>query len=226
MADKNTTTRNRKFAIPKITSDDLDSIVNNGTVNAKLLQIVQTAAELFHQKGYASTTTRDIANACNISPGHLYYYIKSKDDFVEIFMKIQESDLEKWEKVVRRLIKRLPPDELIVEIVREFIYYIHMRRNLVIFWYQAIAQINNGQRTGIMQIEIRTIDLFKEIIELGCKTGQFHIDDPFVVACNIHAMCITWALKRYLLKRKCTIEQYTDVCIKLVAAMLRGTYDS
>jgi AcrR family transcriptional regulator len=218
----NTAASSRKSPVPKITFIDLDRIGGSTRVNAKLLQIVQTAAELFHQKGYASTTTRDIANACNISPGHLYYYIKSKEDFIEIFKNIQEGDLEKWEKVVRKLMKRLPPDELIIEIVREFIYYIHERRRLAIFWYHAFADINDEQRTGIARVEARTINLFKEIIELGCKAGQFHVKEPFVVACNIHSMCVTWALKRYLLKRACTLEQYAATCAEIATAMVRG----
>jgi AcrR family transcriptional regulator len=222
MADNKTTASNRKADIPRITSDDINKIGSSKKVNAKLLEIVQTAAELFYRRGYSSTTTRDIGNACNISPGHLYYYIKSKEDFIEIFKKIQESDLEKWEKVVRKLIKRLPPDELLIEAVREFIGYVHMRRKLVIFWYYAFSQINDEQRVGIMQVETRTINLFKEILELGCKAGQFHVNNTFVLACNIHSMCVTWALKRYSLKRRCTLEEYADTCVELVTAMVRG----
>jgi AcrR family transcriptional regulator len=223
MADNKTTTGNRKYYIPKITLDDLNRIGNNTKVSSKLLGIVQTAAELFHQKGYASTTTRDIANACNISPGHLYYYMKSKEDFIEIFRKIQESDLEKWDKVVRKLMKRLPPDELLIEAVREFIYYIHMRRRLAIFWYYAFSETNDEQRAGIAQVETRTINLFKEMIELGCKAGQFRVSNPFVLACNIHSMCVAWALKRYLLKSRCTLEEYADLCVEYVTAVVRGT---
>jgi AcrR family transcriptional regulator len=222
MADKKTTAGKRESYIPRITSDDINKIGNSTRVNAKLLEIVQTAAELFYQKGYSSTTTRDIGNACNISPGHLYYYIKSKEDFIEIFKKIQESDLEKWEKVVRKLMKRLPPDELLIEVVHEFINYVHMRRKLVIFWYYAFSQINDEQRIGIMQVETRTINLFKEIIESGCKAGQFHVDNAFVLACNIHSMCVAWALKRYLLKQSCSLEQYTDICVGYVTAIVRG----
>jgi TetR/AcrR family transcriptional regulator, cholesterol catabolism regulator len=223
MADNKTAISNRKSYIPKITLDDLNRIGNNKKVSSKLLGIVQTAAELFHHKGFASTTTRDIANACNISPGHLYYYIKSKEDFIEIFRKIQESDQEKWEKVVHKLMKRLPPDELLIEAVREFIYYIHMRRRLAIFWYYAFAETNDEQRAGIAQVETRTINLFKEIIELGCNAGQFHVNNPFVLACNIHSMCVAWALKRYLLKPRCTLEEYADECVEYVTSMVRGT---
>jgi AcrR family transcriptional regulator len=222
MANNKTKTSNQKYHIPKITLNDLNSIGNSTKVNAKLLQIVETAAKLFHQRGYHLTTTRDIGNACNISSGHLYYYIKSKEDFIEIFKKIQESDLEKWEKIVRKMMKRLPPDKLLIEAVREYIYYIHVKRRLAIFWYHAFFQINDEQRAGIVEIETRTINLFKEIIELGCKAGQFHVNDPFVLACNIYIMCATWALKRYLLKQSYTVEQYISICIELVNAMVRS----
>jgi AcrR family transcriptional regulator len=220
MENQKATTRKRELYIPKITFDDLIKIGDNNKVSAKLLQIVEAAADLFQRKGYISTTTREIGEACNISQGHLYYYIKSKEDFVEIFRKIQESDLEKWEKVVHKLMKSLPPDKVLIETVREYISYIHLRRKMVIFWYQDIGQINNDQRSAIMKVEVQTINLFKEIIEKGCKAGQFQVDDPFVLACDIHSLCIEWALKRYLLKRSCTIEYYTDLCVRLVTAMV------
>jgi TetR/AcrR family transcriptional regulator, cholesterol catabolism regulator len=220
MADKKATTKIGKSNVPKMTVDDLNIIGDNAKVSDKLLQIVEAAADLFQRRGYSSTTTRDIGEACNISQGHLYYYIKAKEDFLEIFRKIQESDLEKWEKVVHKLMKRLPPDEVLIETVREYISYIHMRRKLVIFWYQDIGQTNNEQRAAIMKVEAQTINLFKEIIELGCKEGQFSADDPFVLACDIHSLCIEWALKRYLLKRTCTLEYYTELCVKLVNAMV------
>ena len=212
----------QKYQIPKDVLDDLDGIVQSAKINARLLQIVEAAARLFHQRGYASTTTRDIGNACNISPGHLYYYIKSKEDFVEIFKKIQESDLEEWEKIVRKMMKRLPPEELLIETVREYISYIHAKRRLAIFWYDAFFQLSDEQRAGIVEIETRTINLFKEIIELGCKAGQFHVKDPFVLACNVYMMCATWALKRYLLRQNYTVEQYTDICIELITATVRS----
>jgi AcrR family transcriptional regulator len=220
MEDKKPVKQNRRSMIPKIAVEDLNVIGDNKRASTKLLQIVEAAADLFQKNGYISTTTREIGEACNISQGHLYYYIKAKEDFIDIFKRIQESDLDKWEKVVRKLMKRLPPDEVLVETVREYISYIHMRRKLVIFWYQDIGQINSQQRNAIMQVEARTINLFKEIIELGCKKGQFSADDPFVLACNIHSLCIEWALKRYLLKRTCTIEYYTELCVKLVMALV------
>ena len=53
----------------------------NKATNARLQQISRVAADLFFEKGFWQTTTKEIAEACNISVGTLYYYIKSKYDF-------------------------------------------------------------------------------------------------------------------------------------------------
>ena len=44
--------------------------------------MVDAAAELFYQRGYASTTVIDISEALNITKGTLYYYVKSKEDLL------------------------------------------------------------------------------------------------------------------------------------------------
>lgn len=46
-------------------------------------QILQTAAVLFKQKGYASTSMRDIAAALGIEAASLYHHIKSKEEILE-----------------------------------------------------------------------------------------------------------------------------------------------
>jgi AcrR family transcriptional regulator len=44
--------------------------------------IIDTAAEIFHTRGYAETSVHDIAEAVGILKGSLYYYIKSKEDLL------------------------------------------------------------------------------------------------------------------------------------------------
>ncbi|WP_312648216.1 TetR/AcrR family transcriptional regulator [Aminipila sp.] len=43
-------------------------------------EIVETALELFSEKGYENTTIQDIAERMNVSPGLCYRYFKSKTD--------------------------------------------------------------------------------------------------------------------------------------------------
>jgi AcrR family transcriptional regulator len=46
-------------------------------------QIVETAALLFKQKGYASTTMRDLASELGIEAASIYHHIKSKEELLE-----------------------------------------------------------------------------------------------------------------------------------------------
>src|SRR6478735_8232201 len=46
-------------------------------------QILQTAAKMFKDKGYASSSMRDIATELGIEAASLYHHIKSKEEILE-----------------------------------------------------------------------------------------------------------------------------------------------
>jgi len=52
-------------------------------------EILDTAAQIFYEKGYDATSTKDIADAAGLLKGSLYYYIETKEDF--LFEIIKES---------------------------------------------------------------------------------------------------------------------------------------
>lgn len=44
--------------------------------------IIREASRLFLKQGYTKTTIRQIADACKLGRGHLYYYFKKKEDII------------------------------------------------------------------------------------------------------------------------------------------------
>jgi len=55
---------------------------NNESEPARLREVLDVAACLFHEKGYRSTSLTDIANALGMNKASLYYYVRSKEDLV------------------------------------------------------------------------------------------------------------------------------------------------
>lgn len=52
----------------------------------KLVQILQSACEIFAEKGYHNASVRDVAAATRVSPAGLYYYFRSKEELLFLIL--------------------------------------------------------------------------------------------------------------------------------------------
>ncbi len=72
------------MAAPKETSTDLAApkTPKGGETRARILE---TALDLFRERGYEETTMRAIAEGAGVSLGNAYYYFKSKEHLIQAF---------------------------------------------------------------------------------------------------------------------------------------------
>ena len=69
--------------------------------------ILDTAARLFRQEGYAATSLRSIAAACDMKAGSLYYHFASKDQIVS---EVLDIGVQRVFDAVKAAVEALPED--------------------------------------------------------------------------------------------------------------------
>lgn len=189
--------------------------------NDRLQEISAVAASLFRQKGYAETTTKEIAQACNISVGTLYYYIRSKKDFIKIFIDIHMNDIDGWEKKFERKLRTTSAEKVLRQAVGEFLYGVDRRKELVHFWFHTAQTVIQEDLERVFEIERRVGRVFEEIIREGCKRGEFCTSTPAIDAMGIQTLCQMWVLKGWFFAGVYALQEYADLCADMAVAIVK-----
>jgi AcrR family transcriptional regulator len=196
---------------------------NTRYARVRLRQIAKVAARLFNKKGYSQTTAREIAEACHIGIGTLYYYIKCKEDFIRIFSEILSGEINTLAKTIRSQLGSITPEEALRKTVRERIRLMDELRDIIAFWYRISRYLKGEQLKRIADAELEVVSLIKEILELGCRKGDFYVSDTYIAAYNIHMISHSWVLKGWAFRNNYTVERYTQICEDMAVSLVHGS---
>lgn len=146
-------------------------------------KIIKEAAMIFNHYSYKKTTITDIANAVGKGKSSIYYYFKGKD---EIFIAV----LRKEADMLRN--ELLTAVEACNEPIEKIRTYVLTRMEV----YKKASNLYKTYASG-MAIELPFIDelideynqlelsLLTDIIEQGCKSNKFVINNPALTALAI-----------------------------------------
>lgn len=101
--------------------------------------VIETAALMFHEKGYEATTIQDIADAVGLLKGSLYYYFASKEDLLfEVLQEVHQAALE-------AVFEAIEPEHDPLQVIRAFV--------------ETLAQFNadNKVKMGILLHDFRAL---------------------------------------------------------------------
>ncbi|WP_206612788.1 TetR/AcrR family transcriptional regulator [Paenirhodobacter populi] len=76
----------------------LNDMMLSDEISERHREILEVAAALFAERGYAATSVRDIGQRVGMLGGSLYHYIKSKE---ELFVRIHDITLQIAEDLIR-----------------------------------------------------------------------------------------------------------------------------
>lgn len=134
-------------------------------------EIIETALELFSEKGYENTTIQDIVERMNVSPGLCYKYFRSK---TEIFAATSEYYAMKAVEQMKVPVSEDTPaiEKLSIFIERIFEYV--MRHKEFEANYHAETEIRASRLDHVAE---QMVSAMLPIIEQGVNEGSFHCKD-------------------------------------------------
>ena len=203
-----------------------DTIKSEGRARARkrkrLEQITRTAVSLFYRFGYLNTSTRQIAEACGISKGNLYNYIRSKEDLLTISIEISSEQIAEFARSMIQGLSSELPSVVLVKSIKKTIQMIDDLQEMVLFWYRESGHIGEQGLDKLVKQDMYTKDLYKKILEEGIRQGEFTISDPMLAAFEITMLCDMWSLKRWYLRQHYTMDKYIEKCQEIALAIALG----
>jgi AcrR family transcriptional regulator len=138
------------------------------------LEFLQTALELFYEKGYENTTIQDIIDHLGVSKGAFYHYFKSKED---VIVAIARGYTDRAVNIMKTIISRtdLSAVDKLNEILKSVNEFKFREREWRSKFRGAIKSEENFKLHNKMihLMKQDAIGLFRELIDSGVEEGVF-----------------------------------------------------
>ncbi len=149
--------------------------------------IVDTAREVFVEKGYKNVTMKDIVDACGISRGGLYLYFSSTQ---EIFLEVLEAE-RKGQEDSGEMEELLGKDAFASDILALFLKeqkkeLLRRKNNLTMAAYEYFFAHKVPKRDNLLRKRFDTaVRIIGRLIAAGVENGEFYCEDTMGAARNI-----------------------------------------
>ncbi len=182
-------------------------------------EIIDAAAALFQEKGYAASSIQDVANAVNILKGSLYYYIKSKDDLLfAVVNEVHEGGLKNLEEGKRVDGSALERIRSFVE--RHMVFNAHNLTKMTVFFHD-FRSLSPDRRALIVEERDLYDQHLRGLIAAGQQEGSVRADvDPAMAGFAILGS-MNWMYQWYSPKGTKTIEQIAAEFAELAVDSVR-----
>jgi TetR/AcrR family transcriptional regulator, cholesterol catabolism regulator len=133
-------------------------------------RLLDTAAALFWEKGYAGASTREIAAALRIRQASLYYHVESKED---LLYRICVSSLERFLAEVPPAVTQIScPLERIRRLISAHVAALleHRERNATMLL--ELRSLAGRRRAHVVELRERYRNFVRSILEEAQRTGE------------------------------------------------------
>ena len=160
----------------------------------KLVHVLKTSAAIFAEKGYHSTSIRDIARATEMSLSGLYYYFKSKD---ELLFLIQDYCFSTVIEDCHKLLDGVddPVHRLKLLIENHLHYFVHNMNEMKVLSHEANA-ISGDLFKKVNSKKRQYVDLVMALLEEIAREHRVRGVDLRVATFSLFGM-MNWIYNWY-----------------------------
>jgi len=146
--------------------------------------IVSGALKLFAERGFASASIADIADAAGITKGAIYWHFESKD---ALFTAILDRIRLDWQDTIRTPLQQQHDPVRKIEILfDQYALFLKNEPEVCLFLQRALLESEGNYARRVAQVFDRTQDFIARIIEEAKQDGLLDPDlDSAVVARTI-----------------------------------------
>ncbi|WP_085994015.1 TetR/AcrR family transcriptional regulator [Oceanobacillus senegalensis] len=173
-------------------------------------QMIKGAVNLFKEKGFHRTTTREIAKASGFSIGTLYEYIRTKEDILYLTCDAI------YERVRERLelafVVEHSSQENLVNIITSYFYLMDDLQEEILILYQEVKSLKKETRKYVLQKEQDMVAMLEKMI-INCVPDLTQ-KQASLLANNIIIQGHMWGFRRWILQRQFTLQEYIDLQVE------------
>lgn len=196
----------------------ISSVKDSSLIEKRRNQIVKASIKLFKQKGFAKTTTREIAQESGFSIGTLYEYVRTKEDvLLLVFENINRNVFERLREVID---VKEPSIENLIGVIDSYIRLIDRLQEEILILYQELKSLPQEQREAVLQKELEMVDMVKEAI-MKSVPSTIEEKDAMLLANNIFVQGHMWSFRRWTIQKQFTLEEYIEKQIEFVLGALK-----
>jgi AcrR family transcriptional regulator len=164
-------------------------------VAAREREVLDAAAGVFHQHGYAAASIQHIADALGMRKGSLYHYIDAKEDLLFGILDAVHADVGVILADVR-VLRDLTPLERLDEYVRRQVLFASPRRELMTIYFRDLDQLSPGRREALQRQRREHERFVRDVIARGQQAGEVVDGDPRLLA-NLVFGTMMWIHRWY-----------------------------
>jgi AcrR family transcriptional regulator len=159
-----------------------------------LERLFDTAATLFRDKGYAATTTREMAAALGIQQASLYYHITSKED---LFYQLCISSLTHLHADVESAVNQVPdPLGRICTLIRVHLHTLLVHQCRHVLMLTELRALSNAHHAEVLALRKKYAHLVESVLEEGQAGGVVRRDIPakylYLALLNVLNWAVLW----------------------------------